>query len=296
VPHPPRYTDPAQLAAIAEILRHPSYREADRDVEFLARNTTRGVRLQLDYSKAEALLEGHGIAHTIVVFGSTRIPEPAAAQRALAEAEAALAADPANPAAIRALAVTRRLADKSRYYDMARAFGRLVGQSQRQAQGGHIVVMTGGGPGIMEAANRGAHDLGCKTVGLNIVLPYEQTPNPFVTPDLCFLFHYFAIRKLHFVLRARALVVFPGGYGTLDELFEVLTLVQTGKLGPLPVILIGEAYWRGVFNPEFLAEEGVIGADDLALFHYAETAEQAWADIVEWYAARGRPLLRNQGA
>jgi uncharacterized protein (TIGR00730 family) len=291
VPH--RTSDPAQREAIAAIMRHSSYREADRDVDFLARNTTRGVRLQLDYAKAEALLEGHGIAHTIVVFGSTRIPEPAAARAAAVDAEAALAAHPADTALQRQAAVARRLLDKSVYYDMARTFGRLVGQAQQNAHGGHIVVMTGGGPGIMEAANRGAHDLGGQSVGLNIALPYEQEPNPYVTPDLCFLFHYFAIRKLHFLLRARALVVFPGGYGTLDELFEVLTLVQTRKIAPLPVVLVGEAYWRQAFNPSFLADEGVIDATDLDLFRYAESAEQAWQDIVRWYEATGRPLLRS---
>jgi hypothetical protein len=290
-------TVPDRRDAIQAIMRHSSYREADRDVDYLARNDTRGVRLQLDYSKAETLLAAHGIAHTIVVFGATRIPEPATARVALAAAEAALAANPEDPALQRHLAVRRRVLENSRFYDVARTFGRLVAGAQQDAQGGHIVVMTGGGPGIMEAANRGAHDLGSKTVGLNIALPYEQQPNPYVTPDLCFLFRYFAIRKLHFLLRARALVVFPGGYGTLDELFEVLALVQTRKIAPLPVILVGEAWWRQVFNPTFLADEGVIDPEDLALFHFAETAEQAWRDIVGWYEAKGKPLLvRRPGA
>jgi uncharacterized protein (TIGR00730 family) len=288
-----RYTDPAQREAIQAIMRHASYREADRDVDFLARNDTRGVRLQLDYAKAEALLEGLGFAQTIVVFGSTPIPEPSVARAGVAACEAALAANPSDAALQRRLGVARRVLDKSPYYDMARAFGRLFGQAPQDSTGGHIVVMTGGGPGIMEAANRGAHELGCKSAGLNIALPYEQVPNPYVTPDLCFLFHYFAVRKLHFLLRARALVVFPGGYGTMDELFEVLTLVQTRKIAPLPVILVGEAYWRQAFNLAFLADEGVIDPGDLDLFSFAETAEEAWQDIVRWYEAKGRPLLRS---
>ena len=288
---------PDRRDAIQAIMRHSSYREADQDVDYLARDDTRGVRLQLDYSKAETLLTAHGIAHTIVVFGSTRIPEPDAARAALAAAETALAANPGDPGLQRRLAVRRRVLESSRFYDVARTFGRLVAGAHQDAQGGHIVVMTGGGPGIMEAANRGAHDLGCKTVGLNISLPYEQEPNPYVTPDLCFLFHYFAIRKLHFLLRARALVVFPGGYGTLDELFEVLALVQTRKIAALPVILMGEAWWKQVLNLTFLADEGVIDPADLDLFRYCETAEQAWQDIVQWYEAKGKPLLvRRPGA
>ena len=250
----------------------------------------------LDYAKAEHVLQDHGVAHTIVVFGGTRIPEPRVAQQAVEDCRAALQADPADAALQRRLAVAQRVAANSRYYDEARALGRLVGAAGQRARGGRIVVMTGGGPGIMEAANRGAHDQGARSVGLNIALPHEQYPNPYVTPDLCFLFHYFAIRKLHFVKRARALVVFPGGYGTLDELFEVLALAQTRKIGPLPVILVGEAYWRGVFNPEFLVEEGVIDPEDRELFWFAETAEEAWQDILGWYEAIGQPLLHPETA
>jgi uncharacterized protein (TIGR00730 family) len=283
--------DPGAPAAVQAILRSPSYREADRDVDFLARDETRGVRLLLDYAKAERVLQDHGVAHTIVVFGGTRIPEPAAARQAMEECRAAAQTDPADAALQRRLAIAQRVLENSRYYEEARALGRLVGAASQQARGDSIVVVTGGGPGIMEAANRGAHDAGARSVGLNIVLPHEQFPNPYVTPDLCFLFHYFAIRKLHFVKRARALVVFPGGYGTLDELFEVLALSQTRKIGPLPVILVGEAYWRRVFNPDVLVDEGVIDPEDRDLFWYAETAEETWQDILGWYEAIGQPLL-----
>jgi uncharacterized protein (TIGR00730 family) len=290
----PAEDDPAAAAALQAILQHPSYREADRDIAFLDRNDTRGVRLQIDYLKAELLLEGHSVAHTIVVFGGTRIVEPRAAARETEACAAALAAQPDDAALQRKLAIARRVEANSRYYDMARAFGAQVGAAGTRAREGRIMVMTGGGPGIMEAANRGAHDLGCRSIGLNITLPHEQFPNPYVTPDLCFSFHYFAIRKLHFLMRARALVVFPGGYGTLDELFEVLNLVQTRKIAPLPVVLVGEAYWRRVFDPDFLVEEGTIDPEDRELFWFAESAEDAWAGILHWYEAAGEPLLRPE--
>ena len=246
----------------------------------------------LDYAKAERVLQDHGVAHTIVVFGGTRIPEPRAARQAVEDVRAALQADPGNAALQQRLSIAQRVSANSRYYDEARSLGRLIGAAGQRAHGGRIVVMTGGGPGIMEAANRGAHDRDARSVGLNIVLPHEQYPNPYVTPELCFLFHYFAIRKLHFVKRARALVVFPGGYGTLDELFEVLALAQTRKIGPLPVILVGEAYWRRVFNPDVLVEEGVIDPEDRDLFWFAETADEVWQDILGWYEAIGQPLLQ----
>lgn len=284
--------DPAAPEAVQAIVNNPSYREADRDVDYLARDETRGVRLQLDYAKAEAVLRDHGIAHTIVVFGGTRIPQPQVARQALEKCRAALQGSPADVELQHRLAVAQRVLAKSHYYDEARRLGQLIGTAGSRARDGRIVVMTGGGPGIMEAANRGAHDAGARSVGLNIVLPHEQYPNPYVTPDLCFLFHYFAIRKLHFVKRARALVVFPGGYGTLDELFEVLTLAQTRKIGPLPVILVGEEYWRRVFNPEILVEEGVIDSEDRDLFWYAETADEVWRDILDWYETIGQPLLQ----
>jgi uncharacterized protein (TIGR00730 family) len=176
---------------------------------------------------------------------------------------------------------------------VARRFGRLVAQSGAGPRDSRLVVMTGGGPGIMEAANRGAFDAGAATIGLNITLPHEQFPNPYITPDLCFRFHYFAVRKLHFLLRAKALVVFPGGYGTLDELFETLTLVQTRKIQPVPVVLVGEAYWRRVFDVDFLVEEGTIDPEDRELFWFAETAEEIWEGILDWYERAGRPLINH---
>lgn len=276
-------------AAVQAILDSASYRQADHDIDFLQRGDTRDIRLALDYEKAELVLKERGIAHTIVVFGSTRICEPAAAKR---QVEALTAKrkirDRAGPQQID---IARRILAKSKYYEMAREFGRIVSEAGAKRRRNRILIATGGGPGIMEAANRGACDAGAQSVGLNITLPHEQFPNPYITPELCFRFHYFAIRKLHFVLRARALVAFPGGFGTLDELFEVLTLGQTRKLNPLPVILVGQSYWRKVFDPDFLVEEGTIDPEDRDLFWFADSAEEIWRGIVDWYDAAGRPLL-----
>jgi uncharacterized protein (TIGR00730 family) len=286
----PSLEDPHAPARLQAILESPSYRQADEDVEFLNRDDTRGLRLQVDYLKTELLLREHGIGHTIVVFGSTRIREPGAAQRHVDELSAALAADPENAALRERYAVAERIRAKSRYYDVARELGELVGKAEGR-HGRRLVVVTGGGPGIMEAANRGAYDMGARSAGLNISLPHEQFPNPYITPDLCFQFHYFALRKLHFLLRARALVAFPGGYGTLDEVFETLTLIQTRKIAPLPIILVGEAYWRRVFDPEFLVAEGTIDPEDRELFWFAETADEIWHDIQHWYRLAGRPFI-----
>jgi len=277
--------------ALRTILQSPSYREADRDFEFLRSDETRGIRLQLDFLKTETLLKQRQVAHTIVVFGSTRVHEPEAARRAVDVAATALFADPTNEALQRRLEIARRVAEKSCYYGMARRFGQIVGAAGEKTIDGRIMIMTGGGPGIMEAANRGAHDVGAESIGLNITLPQEQYPNPYVTPELCFSFHYFAMRKLHFLMRARALVAFPGGYGTLDELFEVLSLAQTRKIAPVPVILVGESYWRHVFDPDFLVDEGVIAAEDRDLFWFAESADDVWRDILDWYESVGRPLV-----
>ena len=287
--------DPAAPAAIRAILDNPSYREADRDIEFLQEEASRGLRLQVEYLKVDTALRDQGIAHTIVVFGSTRILEPQAARRQLSQASAARAADPANPGLTQVEAIAARIDAKSHYYEMAREFGRIVGRAGGKARGGKLLVMTGGGPGIMEAANRGACDVGAQSIGLNISLPHEQFPNPYVTPGLCFQFRYFALRKLHFVMRARALVAFPGGFGTLDELFEVLALCQTRKTPPVPVVLIGEAYWRQVFDADFLYREGVIDAEDMDLFCFAESAMDAWQSILRWYAMKGEPLLAAEG-
>lgn len=274
---------------VQAILAHPSYREADRDVDFLQDPDNRGPRLELDYLKAEAALRAHHVRDTIVVFGSTRIAEPAAAARRLETLQRAVEQGNADAAARRRVETARRQLINSRYYDVAREFGRLAASARDPHTGAPLVVVTGGGPGIMEAANRGAFDAGAATVGLNIRLPHEQFPNPYVTPGLCFQFHYFAVRKLHFLLRARALVAFPGGYGTLDELFETLTLVQTRKISPLPIVLVGEAFWRRAVDLDFLVDEGTIDEEDRELFWYAETAQQAWDDIESWYRLARRP-------
>jgi len=287
----PAEEDSLAPESLRRIMQSASYREADQDMDFLQAEATRGIRLQLDFLKTESILEQLQVAHTVVVFGSARIPEPQAALRAMESCAKALAANPDDKILRRRLTTARNIAENSRYYEMARKFGQIVGAAGEKTIGGRTMIMTGGGPGIMEAANRGAHDVGAKSIGLNITLPREQFPNPYVTPELSFSFHYFAMRKLHFLLRARALVAFPGGYGTLDELFEVLALAQTRKMAPVPVILVGESYWRGVFNPEFLVEQGVIDPEDRDLFWFSESAEDAWHDILHWYQIIGRPLL-----
>ena len=236
----------------------------------------------MDYLKPELALRAHKVGRTIVVFGSARICEPAEARRRAEAARAAAAEAPGDADKARRLAVAERVVETSRYYEIAREFGRLVGKANRKAKGGRTLIVTGGGPGIMEAANRGAFDAGAKTIGLNISLPHEQFPNPYVSPDLAFNFHYFALRKLHFLQRATALVAFPGGFGTFDELFEVLTLTQTRKIAPMPIVLVGERFWRAAVNIDFLASEGVIDAEDRNLFWYAETAEEIWDGIQSW--------------
>ncbi len=283
--------DPEAPQRVRQLIEGPGYRQADQDVEFLNLDATRGVRLEIDYLKAELLLRRHGIRHTIVVFGSTRIPESAAAWKKVARARDALKSEPDSPPLQRALRIAERLAAKSRYYDVAREFGRLVGRAGAGPQDSRLIVVTGGGPGIMEAGNRGAFDVGAESAGLNITLPREQYPNPYITPDLCFRFHYFAIRKLHFLLRAKALVAFPGGYGTFDELFETLTLAQTRKIEPVPVILVGEEYWRRAVDIDFLVEEGTIDAEDRELFSYAENARDIWEGIINWHRGNGHHLF-----
>ncbi len=282
--------DPAARLSLRAILESPTYRLAEKDSEFIARGDIRGPRLELEYLKADVILAEQHIDHTIVVYGSTRIPEPDAARRKVEVLRASVRADPGNETLNLRLAAAERILAKSHYYDVARDFGRLVGEEERRARSPRLAIMTGAGPGLMEAANRGAFDVGAKSIGLNIELPHEQFPNPYVTPDLCFRFHYFALRKLHLLLRAKALVAFPGGYGTLDELFEVLTLVQTRKIKPIPVILVGEQFWRRAVDFDFLVEEGVVDVEDLELFWFAETAQDIWNGILDWYTFAGEPL------
>lgn len=283
--------DSAAPARVAAIMASAAYIEADRDLAFLHADDTRPARLHLDYLKAELGLKAHGVGHAIVVFGSSRIPEPRAARRRLEAARHAAEADPADAALQRACAIAARVADNSRYYDVAQAFARLVGETDGRPRGERVAIMTGGGPGLMEAANRGAFDAGARSIGLNITLPHEQFPNPYITEGLCFQFHYFALRKLHFLHRARALVAFPGGYGTMDELFETLTLIQTCKIAPLPVVLVGRSFWTRAVDFGFLVDEGVIAPEDRDLFVFAETAPEIRDHIRDWYRGAGRPIL-----
>ncbi len=261
-----------------------SYRLSYTDIDFLTREELRPVRLQLELLKPEMLQQEHGIDATVVVFGGSRIPEESEASANMALAEQAAIADPNNPLLLKQVAIARRILAKSNYYQEARKLGALLSKINHPRTNRNLVVITGGGPGIMEAANRGARDVGAKTMGLNIVLPHEQAPNPYISPELCFQFHYFSIRKMHFLMRAQALIAFPGGFGTLDELFETLTLVQTKKIRPLPILLFGREFWQKLINFDFLVEEGVISPEDLDIFKYVETAEEA-AEIVAKYFA-----------
>ena len=286
---PRPYPTAQQDAEAAELFQEtpqtlsPSYQLAFADPDFLLRDELRPVRLQLELLKPELAFQEQGIASTIVVFGSARIPDAEKARENLAIAEKEACAKPADPTAAKRLAVARKILEKSRYYEEARSFSRLMSASGSEAPNHDYVVITGGGGGIMEAANRGAADVGADSIGLNIVLPYEQAPNAYITPKLSFQFHYFAIRKMHFLMRARALAIFPGGFGTLDELFDALTLIQTGKIEPIPVLLFGEAYWRRVLNFEVMVEEGVISPEDMKIVRYVETAEEARTAILEFY-------------
>lgn len=265
--------------------RSSSFIPAYADVEFLKRDRLRPIRFQLELLKPEILQQEMGIESTVVVFGSTRIPEPAKARKARQLAEQAANSNPGDEALLRQAKIAARLEEKSHYYEMAREFGRIVTEHASDGPTRNAVIVTGSGSGIMEAANRGAHDAGGKSIGLNIIIPREQTPNPYVTPELCFQFQYFALRKMHFLLRAIALVVFPGGYGTLDELFETLTLIQTKKMKALPVILFGREYWERIINFEALIEEGAIDPTDYELFQFVETPAEAWKIIETFYTA-----------
>jgi hypothetical protein len=278
--------DPAARENLEKIIASPSTLRAHEDLAWLSRDELRGVRLQLELQRAETILAEAGIAGTIVVFGGTRVVERPEAERRLAEAEAQAVAAPGNDAARRAVGVARRVLAKARYYDEAREFGRIVSSTCQREGHRDFVVVTGGGPGVMEAANRGAFDVGAESLGFNIVLPHEQVPNPYITPGLCIHFHYFALRKMHFLLRAKALVAFPGGFGTLDELFETLTLVQTGKMEPVPIVLFGREFWEKAIDLPYLVEEGTIAPCDLDLVSYAETAAEAWETIARYHGLK----------
>lgn len=271
---------------LEEIVRSPAYLPAFEDVAFLNRGELRPLRLQLELLKPELHLEENHITATIVVFGSTRILPEKEARARLQAIERQRRAKPKDVSLRFKAAAARRLVAKSRYYEESRKLGRLVAERARGTGGKTFVIATGGGPGIMEAANRGSFEADAPNVGFNITLPHEQHPNPYITPDLCFQFRYFAIRKMHFVMRAVATVFFPGGFGTFDELFEILTLIQTGKHEPMPVILVGRSYWEKAVDFRYLAEEGVISPEDLNIIKFAETADEAWAIIEEFYRSK----------
>jgi uncharacterized protein (TIGR00730 family) len=266
LPHSDEDLERAKSAPDTPQTRAPTYRLAWNDEEFMTRRELRPVRLQLELLKPEMTLAERGIRSTVILFGGARLPEPGG--------EAWAAKNETQK---------KNLEANSKYYDEARKFARLCSQHSATTYYREYVVVTGGGPGVMEAGNRGAADVGAPSIGLNIVLPHEQAPNIYVTPDLCFNFHYFAIRKMHFVMRAKAVAVFPGGFGTMDEFFETLTLIQTGRMERVPVILFGKSFWERALDLDFLAEQGTITPGDQNLIDYAETAEEAWGFIQRFY-------------
>ncbi len=283
--------DADERKALSETIRHgPAHRLAYEDADLLAEDDLRSVRLQLELIKPERALRQCAIRSTVIVFGSARIMSPEMAQDRLVKTRAENRTDPQGQ---RGLVRAQRDVRLSCYYGEARRFARLVSARFQQEGRRDFVVMSGGGPGIMEAANLGAYDIGARSVGLNITLPHEQVPNPFITPDLAFRFHYFAVRKMHFLMRAKALVAFPGGYGTFDELFEVLTLVQTGKMAKLPIVLFGPEFWNRAVDFDFLVAEGMIAPEDRKLFTMVETADEAIAALVEFYHGKPPPTLHD---
>ena len=267
----------------------PSYILAEKDLDFIASPELRPMRLELELLKPELALVRERVNSTIVVFGSARIPAPEDVERNIQRAEEACQAAPDDPVARRKLTAARRIGRLAPYYEQARRFGSIVSKHCQTDGDCEYVMITGGGPGIMEAANRGAHEVGAKSIGLNIELPFEQEPNRYISPELCFQFHYFALRKMHFLLRAKALVCFPGGFGTLDELFDALTLIQVGKSPRLPVLLFGREFWTELVNFSLLEEYGLISPKDRDLFQFVETAEEAWEAIQAYYAGSNGP-------
>jgi uncharacterized protein (TIGR00730 family) len=266
----------ARLRIDSPQCKSSSYNLAYQDIDFLLRDELRPVRLQLELLKPELILQEQHIESTVVIFGSARIPDPETAEAQLVSAQAEYRKNKEDPVLARRVETSRKALENSKYYEAARKLGNLISRNSAKDR---LVVVTGGGKGIMEAANRGAHEAGIPSIGMNIVLPHEQAPNPYITPDLSFQFHYFAIRKMHLLMRAKGLVAFPGGFGTLDELFETLTLIQTRKVNPIAVLLFGKAFWQRIVNFDALVEEGTISSRDLELFAYVETAEEAWEII-----------------
>ncbi|GGW71572.1 LOG family protein [Alishewanella tabrizica] len=271
------------LDAITRLQDHDSYKLAFADSRFLMQDELRHVRLQLEYLKPQLVLDQHNVNATVVVFGSARFLSPEQAQLQLQQVQQLFNTEPDNPSTISALKKAQRDCRNSQYYAASQTFSHLVTAHSSKHPEAALMIISGGGPGIMEAANRGAMDANGKSIGLNIVLPKEQHPNPYITPEFCFQFHYFAIRKMHFLQRARALVAFPGGFGTLDELFETLTLIQTKKAERVPVILYDKAFWQKLINLEMLVEEGLISPQDIDLIQYVDTPEHAWQIIYDFY-------------
>lgn len=271
---------------LKEIMDHSSYRLAYLDQDYIQREDLRPLRLELELLKPEMLLEERGIKSTTVVFGGTQVISKDQAESLMDEAKAAMEKDPESHESKRLMIRAERVMAKSRYYEECREFARIVTEHTVEADDGEFIIKTGGGPGIMEAANRGAYEAGGESIGLNIELPFEQEPNAYISPGMCFQFNYFAIRKMHFLLRAKALICFPGGFGTLDELFTTLTLRQTGRLQEIPIILYSKEYWDGIVDFQFLADEGVIQDSHLDLFQYCETPEETWKVITDFHGVQ----------
>ncbi|GAA4811846.1 3-isopropylmalate dehydrogenase [Marinicella pacifica] len=271
---------------VQNILSGEAYRLAYEDIAFLNSDDLRPIRLQLELLKPEQELRRKKISSTVVVFGSARIIAQQQAQENLDKLERRAASEQADAPDTRQLDEAKKQLAQSQYYEEARRFSHIISTRFQEQHHRDFVVVTGGGPGIMEAANRGAYEAGARSIGLNITLPHEQTPNPFITPELAFQFHYFAVRKMHFLMRAKGLVVFPGGFGTLDELFEVLTLVQTGKMAEIPIVLVGKSYWQRVVDFDYLVESGYISAEDKQLMTYVDTAEEIMTVLEGFYAGR----------
>jgi len=271
------WTDLQAHAKFGEPLKADANRLAFADPEFLLRRESRGIRIQLEMLKPDLAQQALGIEQTVVVFGSARVLEPEQAQHKLEQAM--------RNGDLESIRLAQKLVELSKYYSEARAFAQNVARHSagQSAPNRRLFICTGGGPGIMEAANRGAFEEGAPSIGLNIALPHEQSPNPYITPQLCFKFHYFALRKMHFMMRAKALVAFPGGFGTLDEMFEMLTLVQCRKARPVPILLYGSTFWKNAINFEMLVEWGTISETDVGLFHYVDSPAEAWDFIVNFY-------------
>jgi uncharacterized protein (TIGR00730 family) len=295
VPPSVELTEQQKLALLEKIKNSSAYWKAYEDMEFMSRKDLRPIRLQLELLKPELVLREHKIRSTIVVFGSARVPSPEDAKRNLRLLMEMPAKEKKTASYKQRVTQVKTQLSLAKYYEEARRFAAIISQAQQKDKTLEFVIVTGGGPGIMEAANRGAWETKAKSIGLNITLPHEQDPNPYITPELAFRFHYFSLRKMHFLMRAKAMVAFPGGFGTLDELFEALTLVQTGKKRPMPTVLVGKKFWSSLINFEYLAETGMISWEDLNLFKIVETGEEAWAHIKDYWASHKRePAVPEQ--